>query len=363
VTRRPVLVGAAVLTVVIVGAFVGASRRTAGPPLDPRSTAPDGTRALVELVDRLGGTVEVTEGPPGPEADVALLLEDRFDRGDAAELEAWVRGGGRLVVADPTSALTPPTDGAVSGELSGTCEVAGLGGARRLDVGEARTLQVPTGATGCFSGGAGAFLVVTQSGAGQVVSLGGPAVFTNELLGRADNPVLAAELLAEVPGGGPRVDFLRPVLAGGGDRGLVDLVGTPARAALVQLVVAFLVVVAWRARRLGRPVHEHQPVTIESSELTRAVGRLLESNGHPDRAAAYLRDRARRELSGHLGLSQTATVDAVAAAVCARTSLTDQEARQAVAGPVRTEEDLVAASRLLSRIREELIHDREPIGG
>ena len=346
----------ALLAVVVVGAYVGAARRTTGPPLDPGSTASDGTKGLVELIGALGATAVVVDGAPDRSFDRAVLLEDRLGRDDAEALESWVRAGGRLVVADPSSLLTPPVAaGAVTDEVVGACDLDGLGGVRVLDVGVARLLEQPPGAAGCFTAGDGAFLVATPLGAGTVVALGGPDPFTNDLLDEADNAVLAGALLA---GDGARTAFVRPGLPGGGDRGLVDLVDTPARAALAQLVVAFVVVVLWRARRLGRPVEEPQPVDIEGSELTRAVGRLLAGNRRPDRAAALLRDRARRELSAPLGLPLDATADHVVRTVAARTTLDEDEARRAVASPVTSDDDLVVTAALLARIHQEIRHDQ-----
>jgi hypothetical protein len=343
------------LAVVVVGAYLGAARRTTGPPLDPASTAPDGARALVALVEELGGSVAVVDGPPTDDFDRALLLEDRLSRADADALLRWVREGGRLVVADTGSLLTPAVAGGVVDRITGRCEVDGLRPVETVDVGLAQRYQVPAGATGCFTepGGA-AFVVSRPEGSGTVVSVGGPDLFTNDLLDEADNAVLAAGLLA---GEGTETAFLRPALPGAGDRGLVDLVDTPVRAALAQLLVAFLVVVLWRARRLGAPVEEPQPVAVEASELTRAVGRLLAANRRPDRAGAILRDRARRDLSAPLGLPLDATVDAVVHAVTARTSLGERDVRRAVSDPVRSDADLVEVADLLVRIREEITHE------
>lgn len=348
-TRRGLWV-LGLLALVIVGAYLGAARRTTGPPLDPSSTAPDGARALVELTEALGGDVELVDGAPADGARVALLLEDRLSRREADDLTAWVRDGGLLVVADPSSLFTPAPRGATPDRLAGGCDTPALADVGVLSVGTSTTYDVPAGATGCFDAGSGSFLVRRAEGAGSVVSLGGPSVFTNDLLDEEDNAVLAAALL--VPDGGTTA-FVRPSLPGGGDRGLADLVGTPVRAALAQLLVAFVVVVTWRSRRLGRPVEEPQPVRIEGSELTRAVGRLLQGNRRPDRAAAILRDRARRDLSGPLGLPLDADVEAVVATVAARTTLAEPEIRRAVAGPVRTDDDLVETARSLARIREE----------
>lgn len=348
-----------ILALVLVTAYFGSSRRSPGPPLDPTSTSPDGAKAVVELVGRLGGEMALVDGVPGDDVDVALVLEDRLPREQADDLEAWVRRGGLLVVADPNSLLTPRVGGAAVDTLTGGCSVPGLAGVDELDVGISRGLVVTDGADACFATADGdAFLVVTDDGEGSTVALGGPDVFTNALLDEADNAVLAGSLLS---GEGRRAAFVRPTLAGGGDRGLVDLVDTPVRAALVQLVIVFGVVVAWRARRLGRPVTEPQPVRIRGSELTDAVGRLLRSNRRPDRGAAILRDHARRDLSPLLGLPLDATADVVEAAVAARTTLTDGEVRRAVSDPVTTDDDLVAVAHLLARIREELSSERIPV--
>ncbi len=344
------------LAMVAFTAYFTAARRTAGPPLDPSSTSPDGTKALVELIGRLGGDVDVIDGAPGSSIDVALVLDDRLPRDQATTLERWVDGGGTLVVTDPGSLFTPPASRAAFDDVTGRCAVAGLDDVESLVVGESRTFVVPDGSTGCFTESSGeAFLVIEAVGSGTIVSLGGPALFTNELLDEADNPVLAGALLA---GDGRRTAFVRPAIAGSGERTLGDLIDTPVRAALAQLLVAFVVVVLWRGRRLGRPVHEPQLVHIEASELTRAVGRLLESNRHPERAAADLRDRARRDLSGPLGLPLDAAVVAVIDALVRRTSLTEAEVRRAVADPVPDDDTLVAVALLLTRIREEITHDR-----
>lgn len=357
--RRRGLWIVSILLVVVLAAYFGASRQTPGPPLDPNSTSPDGARALVELVDRLGGQMEVREGVPREDVDVALVLEDRLPRDQASALEAWVDDGGVLVVADPTSLLTPSVGGGAVDLVDGSCSVAGLGDVARLDVGISRGyLDTGDGQT-CFATAAGeSFLVAQDRGSGMIVSLGGPDVFTNALLDEVDNAVLAGALLA---GEGRRSVFVRPALAGGGDRGLVDLVETPARAALAQLFVVFLVVVLWRGRRLGRPVTEPQPVQIQGSELTNAVGRLLRNNRRPDRAAAILRDHARRDLSSLLGLPLDASVDVVESTIAARTTLTEVETRRAVSDLVTSDDVLVEVAHLLSRIREELTRERSTV--
>ena len=68
---------------------------------------------------------------------------------------------------------------------------------------------------------------------------------------------------------------------GGGERTLVDLVSAGVTRALAQLALAFAVYALWRARRLGRPVAEPQPVAVAGSELVAAVGNLLDRTRSP----------------------------------------------------------------------------------
>lgn len=354
--RRRAAFVVAVLLLVVAAAYLTAARRTVGPPLDPASTSPDGMRALVTLLDRYAASVEVIDGIPGPEVDTAVLVRFRGDRDAASDLRAWVRGGGTLFVLDPGAGLTPPLAGAVDGEVTGGCPGRLFEGVDALDLGEARRLVAPPRSTACFGGPDGAALVVQPDGEGSVVSVGGPQALTNAFLGEADNAVLAVRVLAPTPD--TRTAFLRPAVAGSGDRGLLDLVDTPVWAAVAQLALAFGVLVAHRARRLGRPIEDRQLVEIDSSELTTALGRLLEQNRRPDRAAAHLRDAARRELSAPLGLDLDSSVQVVVDVLAQRTSLRPDEVRRAVAVPVTTDDDLVVVAALLTRIRQEVLHDR-----
>ncbi len=352
---------ALLVAAVLVGAYLTAARQTQGPPLDPTSTSPDGAKAVVELVDELAA-MEVLDRVPGAEVDTALVLQDRFDRDAQDAVLDWVRAGGTLVVADVDSTSTPAVVATVTGAVDVSCSgdvPSGLADVGQLEVGDSLRLDASGSGGSCGTAGDGGFLVVEPLGAGRIVAVGGPDAFTNRNLDEADNAVLAAALLA--PDASTRSAFLRPSpLVGSGEETLVDLVDTPVRAALAQLVVAFLLAALWRARRLGRPVAEPQPVPIESSELTQAVARLLGRADRPGRAAAVLRDRARRDLSGPLGLPRDAPADHVVDAITRRTDLTDAEARRAAVDPVTSDADLVAVATLLTQIRKDITHGRRP---
>ena len=65
-------------------------------------------------------------------------------------------------------------------------------------------------------------------------------------------------------------------------------------------------------------------------------------------------DRARRDLSGPLGLPLDAPASVVVDALVARTSLGPEDAHRAALAPVTTDDELVAVAALLARAREEI---------
>lgn len=346
---------AAVVGVVALLVLFGRPDRD-GPPLDPSSSGPLGTKALVLLLEDLGADVDVTSDAPGPSVDVALVLVDGLDDARRDDVQRWVAGGGTLVVTDPESPLNPfEPAGVVPGDVTGTAPLAGgcpgvpaLRDVERLD---------PSGGVvyaadrGCFGG----FVAVTDQGAGTVAAIGGPAAFVNTVIGREDNAVLAASLLA--PREETRVAILRPpVLEDGGDT-LGDLVPDGVRGALAQLAVAFLLYALWRARRLGRPVAEPQPVELPASELVLAVGHLLQQAGRAEEAGRLLGDDLRRALADRLGLGPDAPPGQVADVAAARTGIPAARVLAALA-PSRlgSDADLVSLAGEADTIRQEVTH-------
>jgi hypothetical protein len=351
------LVGAALLAGLLAGPPAGE-----GPPLDPASSDPSGTRALVELLGALEVDVEVTAevpdraAPPGR----ALLLTDRLDDDARDALLGWVGAGSTLVVADSGSPLVPEVAGGTGvGFLDVTigrdCDLAALDDVGRISAPGSAVYEVPDGAVGCFPRGEGHWLVARAEGDGTVVALGGPTSLVNRELATADNSVLAAALLA--PSGGDTVTLLRPALPGEGDATLGELVPPSVRLALVQLGIAFLVVVAWRARRLGRPVAERQPVQIAGAEIVTAVGNLLQQTRAREQAARLLTEDLRRTVADRLGLPAAASPEVVADTAAARTGVGRDEVLAALRGrPPADEAELVALAHGVEQIRDRILH-------
>lgn len=315
---------AALVAALVVCAVAAAWLATAPPsddlPLSPHSTAHNGTRALTDVLDRLGTEVVIEPTPP-EEATTGLLLIDNI--GDE-QRERWrdiARRGGTLVVADPGSELTPELVGETAfgfldPSIGRDCDLEALAGVSRVQA-QGVTFDAPSDGVGCFGRGEGHWLVVEPEGSGALVSVGGSQFLTNEGLSEADNAILAAALLA--PREGEVVAIAPPDFAASdADSGLLGLVPGGAWALLAQLLIAFCVVLWWRARRLGAPVVEEQPVALPGSELVMGLGNLYAQTGAAGHAAGLLREEAVRSVATRLRLGPLASAaEATEAAVAA----------------------------------------------
>ncbi|MCX7620814.1 MAG: DUF4350 domain-containing protein [Acidimicrobiales bacterium] len=350
--------------IVLAMAVIAAGSRPEGRAFDPDSTRRFGTRAFVELLERWGATVEVTDRQPPPDADVAVAFPATISDAAADELRRWVATGKTLVVADPFSDLSPPvlTGGVVmTQDVSTTIE---QGDCSVRAVRDAQVLRVPIGSARfhlrgltqqCYSDGDSAYLVVVPEGEGQIVGFGAPMAFTNALLGDDDNAVLAVALAAPRPG--TKVAILQLPASSPAPTSLTDVVGTGVKLGLVQLVTAFVIYSWFRARRLGRPLHEPLPVELAGSELVSAVGGLLQQTKSPDRAAVILRSAFRRQIADRFGLPPDTSPTVLAQTVAARAGVDTERMLAAVADvPVGDENGLVALAQSISFLREELFH-------
>ena len=365
--RRGVLVGAMLVVVLLLVALFGGSSsgRISGPPLSRRAQGPDGLRALVLLLESYRATVHEDGSMPAVGTSVAVLVEDRLDAAGRADLRGWVREGNTLVVMDPSSPLSAEQSGAFgSTALRGECDVPGIDAASldvrasaKVDLPPAARFIVERGDTSCFGDGERAFLLARPLGSGTVVSVGGPRPFVNSRLGEADNGALAVALLAPRDGAG--VAFVEANAVGAGRKDLLDLVPDRVFQGVLQLVVAFVLYALWRARRLGRPVPEVQPVAIPASGLVRAVGRLRQRSRSTDRAATAIRIDARRLLAQRYGLAPGTSPAVIAELTATRTGLTAEQVLLAIDDrPIPDETALVALARQIDTVRQEALSGR-----
>lgn len=370
---------ALLLVVAAAGMLLLVRARPDPEPFDPRSGDGSGARALVLLLERQGATVDVVRSAPAPgNGSRVLVLEDRLNDDQRADLLAFADGGGVVVMADPDSTLagddgvrSPITgdvpffqgddvDGQVNVPLD-SCDIGALRQLRGVFVRTGVRFR-PTAADlpRCFTNESGSFAVVHPYGAGVIVQLGDNELFTNSLLRYADNGPLATALLA--PSDSTQVNILMGEEAaksvadiGTGDSTLSDLVRPGVWMALTQLAIAFVVFAVARAIRPGRPVREPDQVPIAGSELVVATGNLMQRAHHAQRAGWLLRGNAYRDLCQRMHLPATTSIAALDAAVAGRTSLPPGHVSAVLEREVHDNDGLVRLSASLQDIRDATI--------
>jgi hypothetical protein len=348
------------MAVAVVGSVILFGRQGPGAPLDPRSTKPNGAKALRYLLEQYGVTVDLTSTvPPRGSADRVLVLVDHLSARQRDALESFVDAGGVLVVADPTSPLglggTNGIDlrGIDTALDPGLCTITALRTIDAVEVSEGEaSLPVRGEDTSCFGDRERAYVVVHGEGAGTIVALGGATQWTNDLLDEAANAGLATMLLAPTAGG--RVVVLSGD-GGGGEKGLFDLVPNRVWFAIGQIGMAFVVIALWRARRLGRVVVEPQPVEIAGSELVVASGRILDRIAQPQRAADVLRRELVHDLASRFGSRADINVETLDATVSASGRIPPGTVLAVLGEPVPDERALVALAERVDAIRKEVL--------
>jgi hypothetical protein len=355
-----VLIAAIVITVAL-------SRHASG-QLDPRSTDPDGSRALATLlgdrgveVRRLTQLSDATNEPsvrtvifvPLPNLFSPDALRNLGNQQDA-QVVLIAPDPSRLaavsdnVTATDTAAVVPrpPECGEPSATAAGEVELGGV-------------IYTVSQGTACYHAAgnpndAGALVMTTTRGGGPLTVLGAAAPFTNDRLDEQGNAALALNLL----GAGGRADEVRWLMSGVGaaqESTLADILPGWVGPAVRQLLLAALLAALWRARRLGPPVAEPLPVVVRAAEAVEGRARLYRRGRARDTAAQALRAGMLARLIPRLGLDRMnggePTPEAVVAAISARTGRPAVETRQALYGPPpTTDAELVQLADTLDTI-------------
>ncbi|WP_435111499.1 DUF4350 domain-containing protein [Nocardiopsis synnemataformans] len=331
--RVPAAVVAALVTVSVL-LSLGSEQFPTG-HLEPGSIAPDGTRALVNVLEedrdvhvvRSSAAAEEAVADAGDDAVLAVFLDHRLlpeeleslaaldvdtvlVRPSTQSLEAFAPGVTMTGREEPEGFPTPETPYAPECGLS-AAEAAG----EAYVAGELYTAGSGTDAVGCYPGGSGAALVQVGQGGATTTVLGTGRPLTNTALSAGGNAALAMNLLAAED-----VVWLRPdPPQQEGGSGLWQLLPLGLRWSLVPLVAALALLALWRGRRMGALVPESLPVVVRASETTEGRAGLYRSRRARDRAAAALRSGFLDRVAPKLGLGADAAPDAVVAAVASRT--------------------------------------------
>jgi Domain of unknown function (DUF4350) len=358
------------LVVVLAGVVIALLQQPSNQYLAPDSTAATGTHALADVLAGLGrkvtavtsvrsaaaaasaGTTLVITSPGYLSAAQLATLAARpanvlLVEPDPASLAAIAPGVSLSATGIPVT-VRPPGCALPAATLAGTADMGGT----------ALTVRARPGAVAeqCYRTPSGPALVQLSTNGRDVTVLGAATALTNASLASEGNAALAINLLPSrriiwlVP------PFARVPAAPGGPRSFASLVPLAAWLVTIQLVVAVLLAVGWRARRLGPLVPEPLPVVVRAAETVEGHGRLYQSRRSRARAAAILRASLLSRVSPAVGLPARAGPDAVVVALAQRAARDPAEISRLLFGsPPGTDQALVELARNLDQLEREVV--------
>ena len=367
-TKAPALVTLAVLLAGLTLAVVGGGGRAG--LLDPRAVDPSGSRAVAEVLRDQGVQVQLVttnadlRDAAGEGDTVLVAYPDRLvdeqattvrDTGaDLVVVGAHVpehyapgvgsRGDTALEARQPVCAL-PAAERAGPADTGGVAYEAPPGTGGQMG-------QVD----GCYSRAGLPSLLQLQNAGRTITFLGSPQPLTNERFDERGNAALTLGLLGQ----NDRLLWYLPSLGdlpGGQTRSFYELVPDGIWWGLAQALVAVLLLMLWRARRLGPVVPEPLPVVVRAAEAVEGRSRLYRRAGARDKAAESLRAGALGRLVPLLGLPRRSEPAAVVDALTARTRRTGPDLAALLYGAapaddaalVRLANDLDALDREIRR--------------
>ncbi|WP_295839436.1 DUF4350 domain-containing protein [uncultured Microbacterium sp.] len=330
--------------------------------LDPESAGPEGSRAIVRLLEEQGVGIEIARDRGAAERALqepgaTLVIPDAPALSDDALRDLAGRARHVVLVEPRSRALDVLMNGSRLGGFAddvasaADCEVPAAANARSARVGD---LLVPgEGVRGCFPVDGEFGLLELTDGERTVTAFDGRSVLTNDALASEGDAALALGVL----GRGETLVWYVPSLSdgdgGGAAPSISDLTPPWVSPAVALLLLATLVTAVWRGRRFGPLVTERLPVTVRANETTEGRARLYTASGDAAHALDELRRAARRRLERLLGLSARSVPEEVADAVAARLGADRSRVRGILIDDLpRNDRELVAAADRLRDLEE-----------
>ena len=353
-----VLVGGLIAFSALANLVEHLSPRPHGPRSSSYATSPVGLAAYASLLADYGHPVRRVRRSPSEHRldprDTAVLLDPGIVESDDAEaLRAFLRSGGRLVVGGESSDLwlgdvlqEPPEWSKHSVRRSRPIvPVAETAGVESVVAAGPGSWTTETGqALPVIAGDGGSIVAVAEVGAGRAVLLADTSPLQNRLLDRDDNAALG------LAAAGPKsrtVAFLESV------HGYHPATGFAAipwswRFALGGLVLAALVLMLARGRRLGPPEAEDRELPPPRRVYVESLAAVLARTKRPAEAIEPVVAEGKRLLSRHAQLDDADDKEALRKAG-RRAGLSDAEL-DSLLGRLRGKAGVVAAGRALAKL-------------
>jgi hypothetical protein len=339
-------------------------------PLSTRNAAPDGARAVAEILANHGVDVRQTESfaatmsslAAGEDADggTTLLLYDRNGYLDRDQLQQLRQAAGRLVVVTPRlntlSALGRDVrPGGVAPDsvqtLDPGCQLEDPAAAGAVTADSSYLYQA---ARICYRPSDGFGGLYASADDGRLVVLGSTKIISNGLLDEQGNAALVLRTLGSSNGLVWYLPGIADVAASEMPKTLDEL--APPWVAFLGPWLALVAALAmfWRGRRLGPLVFEPLPVVVKAVETAEGRARLYHDAHAVDRAADNLRAGTLVRLARVLRLGPEAEAEAIVDAAARRLGRPSEEAADVLEARPRTESELVQWAQRLDRLEKEV---------
>ena len=350
------------------------SPRGDGFPLSTRNAAPDGARAVAEVLRSQGVDVRQTdnfaatmsalddaaESSADDETGPTLLLYDRNGYLDEEQVRTLQQATDRLVVVTPRlntlnalgSGIRPA--GVVPAGVATLDPGCGMQGPARAGSVTAESGYLYTAPRVCYEPAGGPGGLYAGSEDGRLTVLGSTQVLGNDLLDEHGNAALALRTL----GASEQLVWYLPdisdVTAAETPQTLDDL--APPWVDFLGPWLAFVAVLAmlWRGRRLGPLVFEPLPVVVKAVETAEGRARLYHDAHAVDRAADNLRAGTLVRLARLLRLGPEAESTAIVDAAARHVGRTTEETARVLEARPRTESELVRWAQQLETLEKEV---------
>jgi hypothetical protein len=347
-----------ILAIAVVGLLFSSALLPADEPLGPESAAPEGAKALVQVLGNEGVDVSIVTSLAAAGRAIDDPSSTTLVVNDSSGLltdEQWREVGG---LAD-TVVLLDPAFGALT-ELAPDVYQSGLVDDETLeadcDLPAAEAAGAITGAgtgfrtTGdtlatCFDSGDETFSLVQVERSGTVISfLGATVALSNGRIVEEGNAAFALTLL----GSQPQLVWYTPGLddlEGGAPATIADYSPDWVVPVMITLLLSFIATAIWRGRRFGPLIVENLPVTVRASETMHGRARLYQHSSARLHALDSLRIGAIDRLARLVGLPRLATVDEVITTVAGLAGRDERELRSLLVDAVpQNDRELVELS-------------------
>jgi hypothetical protein len=360
------------LVIVVAGIVIGVLYRPPGNSyLSPGSTDGSGSHALGDVLTSLGHQVTTVTSTgsavAAASAGTTLVITSPVNL-SRSELTTLAKVPASVLLVEPDGAaltafgtgLRIASTGVPVTSTAAGCSLYPAVLAGTADMG-GTTLTAPgrlaSGTQQCYPVYGNPSLVQLTLRGRLVTVLGTGAPLTNSALASQGNAALAIDLM-----GSHRIVWLVPpasaAAAAAGPatpRSISSLVPLGAYLVAIQLAVALLLAVAWRARRLGPLVAEPLPVVVRAAETVEGHARLYQSRRARARAADALRGGVVSRLSPLVGLPAGASPDAVVAALAPRLAWPEARVEELLFGPAPgSDRGMVDLARNLDEFEREV---------